>query len=57
MKHITVKVKNVYGNPVAYPACEMSEVFARIAGTKTLTAETLRLIASLGFTVKQIITL
>ena len=39
---ITVQIKTVYGVEQVYPACQRSRLFAEIAGTKTLTAETLR---------------
>ena len=47
---IIVKVKNVYGQEKVYPICEKAKTFARIAGTKTLTTETIGLIKSLGYT-------
>jgi hypothetical protein len=46
---IKVSIRSVYGNETVYPACPMSIGFARIAGTKTLTADTLRLIQGMGF--------
>ena len=49
---IKVTVREVYGNQTVYPACPTSEIFARIAGTKTRTHETLRLIEALGYTVE-----
>jgi len=48
---ILVDVKNVYGNILYYPACSQSEIFAKIAGNKTLTGDTLRQIKELGITV------
>ena len=48
---ILVDVKNVYGNILYYPACEQSKIFAKIAGNKTLTGDTLRQIQELGITV------
>jgi hypothetical protein len=38
---------------VAYPHCDASRVFAQIAGTKTLTSDTIRLIRLLGYEVEQ----
>ena len=50
MTMLTVNIKhNVYGEDRIYPACEKSKVFARIAGRKTLTAETIALIKQLGY--------
>lgn len=53
MNQITVTVRRVYGNPVIYPACEQARQFARIAGTKTLTLDTLRQIRALGYTIAE----
>lgn len=46
---ITVKIKSVYGLETVYPACPAAELFAKIAGTKTLTSHALRDIQSLGY--------
>ena len=46
---ITVKVKNVYGNDLVYPVCKDAQVFAQIAGSKTLTETTLKRIKDLGY--------
>jgi len=46
---ITVRIKNNYGQDVIYPVCGNADKFAWIAGTKTLTADTIRLIKSLGY--------
>lgn len=56
--NITVSIKNIYGNQTIYPACEASKTFAAIAGTKTLTTQTIKLIKRLGYTVnvQQVIT-
>lgn len=47
--NIQVLVKNNYGTQVVYPACEIGETFAMIAGTKTLTEETRQLMKRLGY--------
>ena len=52
MKTIQVTFKNVYGNEIVYPVSESAKLFARIAGTKTLTSETLTLIKLLGYTIE-----
>ena len=44
-------MKSHYGNSVIYPACDNAETFAKIAGTKTLTRDSLELIESLGYTI------
>ena len=51
---IQVKIKNVYGNELIYPACKASEAFARIAKKKTLDTYDLNNIRELGFEVKVI---
>lgn len=48
-KQIKIQIRTVYGNETVYPACPAAVLFARIAGTKTLTAGTLQLIRSLGY--------
>lgn len=49
MPTITVRHREVYGNVTIYPVCDAAKLFAAIAGTKTLTPPTLRLIAQLGY--------
>ena len=49
---ITVRIKDVYGNQMIYPVCDAAKVFARLAGTKTLTQDTLRCIRQLGYEVE-----
>ena len=46
---IKVRIKDVYGNQMVYPVCNAALCFAAIAGTKTLTQDTLRLITKLGY--------
>lgn len=46
---VTIVARDVYGERKYYPMCEKAHLFARIAGTKTLTKETLKLILELGF--------
>ncbi len=48
-KTVTVTVRRVYGMPVIYPADANALSFAAIAGTKTLTRQTVRHIKNLGF--------
>lgn len=52
---VLIEVRHVYGVPTAYPACPTSALLAKLAGTKTLTAEALSVIRALGYqvTVKQ----
>ena len=49
---ITVKIRNVYGEERVYPVCEKAKIFARLAGTKTLTDHAIGLIKSLGYTIE-----
>ncbi len=46
---IKIEIRNNYGQDVAYPACSKAESFARIAGTKTLTAEVIAHIKAIGY--------
>jgi hypothetical protein len=41
----------VYGVTKFYPVCERSQIFAKIAGTVTLTKETIKHIKSLDYAV------
>lgn len=50
---IIVRVDKVYGNVVLYPVCERAKIFAKLAGTKTLTSETVGHITALGYKVMQ----
>lgn len=47
---LEIYVKNVYGVDKVYPHCDKAKVLATLAGTKTLTPDTLRLARKLGFT-------
>jgi len=49
---ITVEVKSQYGNEVIHPACDTSRLFAQLAGTVTLTAESRDIIKQLGYSIK-----
>lgn len=48
----TIEIRHVYGVPAAYPACPTATLLARLAGTKTLTAEALATIRALGYRVE-----
>jgi hypothetical protein len=50
--NIQVTIKNVYGTEKIYPACSKSEVFAKLAGTTTLTHQSIQLIKALGYTIE-----
>ena len=49
---ITVRIKNVYGTDRIYPVCPAAITFAKIAGTITLSASTIKNIKALGFTIE-----
>ena len=49
MERITVQVKDVYGQKTIYPVCDKAKIFARLAGTKTLTMSAIVEIKKLGF--------
>lgn len=48
---LLIQVRNVYGTPTIYPINETAQLFARIAGTKTLTHPTLEVAEQLGYTI------
>lgn len=48
---IQIEFRNVYGNTLAYPACDIAKGFAEVAKSKTLTLHDLRIIDRMGFTV------
>ena len=49
MQKIKIRLDKNYGVETAYPVCDGAKLFAKIAGTKTLTHNTLRDVASLGY--------
>ncbi|CAB4166010.1 hypothetical protein UFOVP1025_23 [uncultured Caudovirales phage] len=49
MMKIIITIKNQYGFDTYHPACPDSILFARIAGTKTLTLATMECIKKLGY--------
>lgn len=51
---VQIQVRDVYGISKAYPANKAAELFAQIAGTKTLCRETLRYAEQLGFEVQEV---
>lgn len=50
---LKVTHKNKYGIDRYYPACRRSQIFANIAGTKTLNSKTMIYIKELGYTLVQ----
>jgi len=51
---LKVKVKNVYGNDLIYPANEAAEKLCRMLGKKTVGHFELKIMQELGFTVEQV---
>jgi hypothetical protein len=49
---ITVRVRDVYGCRTIYPVCADAQIFAMIAGTKTLPFWVIDKIKRLGYTVE-----
>ena len=47
-----IRVANNYGIETFYPVDETAHLFARIAGTKSLTRDTLRLMDALGYEIE-----
>jgi hypothetical protein len=48
---IEVEMRDVYGVTKFYPVCKRSQIFAKIAGTTTLTRETIKQIKLLDYAV------
>ena len=48
---ILVRITTNYGARAVYPVCGTAQIFADIAGTKTLKPETINLIKKLGYTI------
>lgn len=48
-----VKTKNVYGRELVYPACMISEKFARLLGVKSFSDNQLRDIIDLGYKIEE----
>jgi hypothetical protein len=49
---IQVSIRAQYGAQTVVPECAKAKLFAQIAGTKTLTPQTIRDIKALGYTVQ-----
>jgi hypothetical protein len=52
---IKVIIKNVYGNDVIYPACEIAFKFCELLAQKTLTRQNIEIIKSMGYTVEVVL--
>ena len=51
---IKVIVKHSYGKELIYPMCKISNVFADIAKTKTLSIEVLRRLKGIGYIITEV---
>jgi len=49
---VLVTIKSNYGKDKVYPSCKISDTFANIAGTTTLTDYTIHQMKSLGYVFK-----
>lgn len=52
MNTIIVRLKDVYGTQKVYPICDKAKLFARLAGTATLTHDTRQIILALGYNIE-----
>jgi hypothetical protein len=52
---IEIRAEKVYGNWVIYPMNPAAKLLAEIAGTKTLTNNTLQLAERMGFLIKEVV--
>jgi hypothetical protein len=51
---IAIEIRDVYGKPTVYPLDTAAKHFAAIAGTKTLTRDTLLNVLGLGFAIVEL---
>lgn len=49
---LSIEIKNVYGNPTIYPACDKSKTLAEFKCQKTFTERDVKLLKTLGYTFK-----
>ena len=49
---IQVRIKDVYGRQTAYPVCDKAKLFAKLAGTATLTHDARQIILALGYNIE-----
>ena len=54
MENLKYSVRRVYGKDLIYPANAVADTFCAIARMKTLDTRTLKLAASLGFKLEQV---
>ncbi len=51
---ILVKIKNVFGNELIYPACYTSRVLIKLTGKKTFSYSDIDTLKHLGYIIKQL---
>lgn len=51
---IQICIKSIYGRETIYPVCPIAKGMAALAGTKTLTQESIRIIVGMGFKVQYV---
>ena len=51
---LLVQVKNNYGSEVIYPICNNSRLIAKLAGTKTITDDAVKILKLLGYSFNQV---
>lgn len=49
---IQVQIRDVYGRQTAYPVCDKAKLFAKLAGTATLTHDARQIILALGYNIE-----
>ncbi len=49
---IEIEVRDIYGIRTIYPHCQTAKLFAKLAGTRTITRHALETIKQLGYTVE-----
>ena len=52
MQVIQVEIKDQYGAQTIRPVCHTAQLFAKLAGTKTLTRQALETIKALGYQIE-----
>ncbi len=50
--YIVVRVEHYYGKQLIYPEDSTAKMFTEIAGTKTITAQMIAIIKSIGFEIR-----
>ena len=53
-KTLWIQIRDAYGIARAYPQCDVSNTFARLSRSKTLTLHTLESVLALGYVIKEL---